>query len=195
MYFQVPVLMNGGKNVRETSMSFTNITEMIGFWGGIASIFALFAMFFTYARKKLADIQVKHQEQEQKYIQVKSEISDLTSKATTHLKREEVYMYANSLVNYERHYEIRIRIIASVAHIWSFIIVLYAIGMNTFKVMAPGYAINLLKSSLVVCLAALVYFNIKLILSVKHIAKLNDSFAEGFIDVIYEHIKKLDNKE
>lgn len=175
----------------------TNFTEIIGFYGGITSIIGLLLMISIYTRKAFVVMKEKQKEQERRYIEIRDEITQLASKATSHQKRQDIYIYANSQANHYRHFETRIRMTTYLMHILSFIIILPGLAYIKYKdeldFISLEHGLILCKAALVLLMLGLLYVNIRLLKMVRHVSKLNDSYSEGFLNALGEHIKRMIN--
>jgi len=184
----------GVRQIKEETVSFENIGEAIGFWGGLASIVALVVMGAGYFRGVLSRIREKQRENEQRYSELEQEITFLTQKATTHQQRQDVYMYANSLLSNGRNLEMRIRITSGVLHIISFSVAAVAFAIikykDEFNYIDTESGVIIFKSGLGFLILGLLVANTMLIRVTARLAKFNDSFYKGFITVIDGHIEK-----
>ena len=171
--------------------------ELIEFWGSIASLIALALVVLGYVRKKVVDVKVKKKEMEQKYVEVKSKITKLMNQATTYQKRQDLYVYINSVIHYGRHNEIRWILITAALGIVLFILLIVASGLsihvfNAFETLseAKKHWIIFWGCYNALVFVFMVYYFSKLIILVKEMGKLNQSYTDSFIDGYYEHIQK-----
>jgi hypothetical protein len=168
-----------------------NFTEVISFWGGIASIIAIVIMLIEIIRKVLARIKANQSEQEKRYESMREGISYLTQNATTYQEKQEVFIYVSSMLDHGRHGEIRISMIAILMNILSGILLVILV-ISFFKSLPSDMEkYNLLiRSSILSAGIALTYYNFKIYIIIKKIRTINDSFASGFLNVIEEKMKK-----
>jgi len=174
-------------------VAFENISKAISFWGGIASLLALIVMCIEYSRRLYKKIQSDQGTNEKIYSEIELSIKSLSEKATSHQKRQEIFMYSSSLLDRGRNIEIRLRINAAIMHIISFITFAFACISIRYKsdyiFITSEMAITFVKLIIIALMLVLLFINVSVKRKIGNMSKLNDSFFNGYIDVIHEHIE------
>jgi len=159
--------------------------EFINQYGNISSILALIFVIIGFINKQIQKFRDLKDQQDKEYQEVKEEIKLLASNASTITQRQDVFMYVNSSVNFGRHRENRMRIRATTNYIISFITFLLTINVILF------IKLSILEDILFIILdIALIISVYKINTILEQLGSINDSFAEGYIETISNHIEQ-----
>ena len=161
------------------------INSLINPWAGLASLLGLVFAVVGFSMRMFKRYKAEKIKQQEKYDDIKRSINSLSGGATTISKRQDVYMYASETLGNSRHKEIQMRVKLVPIYIISFIVFCFSLGILLILKLSILFVVVLVIGNILILQSCISFINIQ-----SQFSKLNESFYDGYMESVHDHIEK-----